>query len=92
MSDVGSDRCQNTRGFLTNNVKEIFWDLNFLSEDTGCRKTQVLECTCSTVYTIQNNIQEIQKTQDQYDFFAISKKGQAMDLMVMRGSLHYTYT
>ena len=49
VSDVGSDRCRNTQGFLTKNVKEIFWDLNFLSEVTGCRKTQVSECTGSTV-------------------------------------------
>ena len=49
MSDVRSDRCRNTQGFLTKNVKEIFWDLNFLSEVTGCRKTQVSERTGSTV-------------------------------------------
>ena len=36
--------------FSTKNVKEIFWDLNFLSEVTGCRKTQVSEHTGSTVY------------------------------------------
>ena len=41
MSAVTSDRCRNTQGFLTKNVKEIFWDLHFLSEVTGCRKTQV---------------------------------------------------
>ena len=35
MSDVGSDRCRNTQGFLTKNVKEIFWDLEFLSENSG---------------------------------------------------------
>ena len=49
MSDVGSDRCRNTRGFLTKNVKEIFWDLKFLSEVTGCQKTQVSDRTGSTV-------------------------------------------
>jgi hypothetical protein len=49
MSDVGSDRCRNTQGFLTKNVKEIFWDLKFLSEVTGCRKTQVSDRTGSTV-------------------------------------------
>ena len=49
MSDVGSDRCRNTQGFLTKNAKEIIWDLNFLSEVTGCRKTQVSERTGSTV-------------------------------------------
>jgi hypothetical protein len=27
--------------FLTKNAKEIFWDLEFLSEVTGCRKTEV---------------------------------------------------
>ena len=51
MSDVGSDRCRNTQGFLTKNAKEIIWDLNFLSEVTGCRKTQVSERTGSTVVT-----------------------------------------
>jgi hypothetical protein len=40
VSDVRSDRCRNTLGFLIKNVKEIFWDLNFLSEVTGCRKSQ----------------------------------------------------
>ena len=35
---------------LTKNVKEIFWDLEFLSEVTGCRKTQVSDHTGSTVY------------------------------------------
>ena len=43
MSDVGSDRLRNTQGFLTKNVKEIFWDLKFLSEVTGRRKTRVSE-------------------------------------------------
>ena len=50
MSDVGSDRCRNTQGFLTKNVKEIFWDLEFLSEVTGCGKTQVSDCTGSAVF------------------------------------------
>jgi hypothetical protein len=49
VSDVGSDRLQNTPDFLTKNVKEIFWDLKFLSEVTGCQKTQVLDHTGSTV-------------------------------------------
>ena len=53
MSDVGSDRLRNTQGFLTKNVKEIFWDLKFLSEVTGCRKTQVSEHTGSTVVLYQ---------------------------------------
>ena len=34
---------------LAKNVKEIFWDLKFLSEVTGCQKTQVSEHTGSTV-------------------------------------------
>ena len=55
MSDVGSDRCRNTQGFLTKNVKEIFWDLNFLSEVTRCRKTQVSEHKGSTVYLLLKN-------------------------------------
>ena len=50
MSDVGSDRCRNTQGVLTKNVKEIFWDLEFLSEVTGCRKTQVSDRTGSAVF------------------------------------------
>jgi len=50
VSDVGSDRCRNTQGFLRKNVKEIFWDLKFLSEVTGCRKTQVSDRTGSTVH------------------------------------------
>ena len=49
MSDVGSDRCRNTQGFLTKKFKEIFWDLKFLSEVTGCRKTQVSDRMGSTV-------------------------------------------
>jgi hypothetical protein len=36
--------------FITKNVKEIFWDLEFLSEVTGCRKTQVSDHTGSTLY------------------------------------------
>ena len=50
VSDVGSDSLRNTQGFLTKNVKEIFWDLEFLSVVTGCRKTQVSDRTGSTVY------------------------------------------
>jgi hypothetical protein len=49
MSEVTG--CGILKVFLTNNVKEIFWDLKFLSEVTGCRKTQVLDCTGSTVCT-----------------------------------------
>ena len=64
MSDVGSDRCRNTQGFLTKNVKEIFWDLNFLSEVTGCRKTQVSERTGSTVFTFID-----EQTWYSYDIF-----------------------
>jgi hypothetical protein len=51
VSDVASDRCPNIQGFLTKNVKEIFWDLEFLLEVTGCWKTQVSDRTGSTVYT-----------------------------------------
>jgi hypothetical protein len=47
MSEVTGVRI--LRVFLAKNVKEIFWDLNFLSEFTGCRKTQVSERTGSTV-------------------------------------------
>ena len=56
MSDVGSDRYRNTQGFLTKNVKEIFRDLNFLSEVTGCRKTQVSDHTGSTVHVYLTKI------------------------------------
>jgi hypothetical protein len=35
VSDVESDRLRNTQGFLTKNVKEIFWDLKFLWDHTG---------------------------------------------------------
>jgi hypothetical protein len=52
VSDVGSNRLRNTQGFLTKNVKEIFWDLEFLSEVTGCRKPQVSDRTGSTVYNV----------------------------------------
>ena len=37
---------------MLKNVKEIFWDLKFLSEVTGCRKTQVSDRTDSTVFLI----------------------------------------
>ena len=49
MSEVTG--CGILKVFLTKNVKEIFWDLKFLSEVTGCRKTQVSERTGSTVVT-----------------------------------------
>jgi hypothetical protein len=52
MSDVGRDRLRNTQGFLAKNVKEIFWDLKFLSEVTGCRKIQVSDHTGSTVFSL----------------------------------------
>jgi hypothetical protein len=35
--------------FITKNGNEILWDLEFLSEVTGCRKTQVSDLTGSTV-------------------------------------------
>jgi hypothetical protein len=50
VSDVRSDRFWNTQGFLlTKTVKENLWDQKLLSDVTGCRKTQVLDCTGSTV-------------------------------------------
>ena len=50
MSDVRSDRFWNTQVFfLTKTVKENLWDQKLLSDVTGCRKTQVLDCTGSTV-------------------------------------------
>ena len=30
-------------------LTEILWDLKFLSDVTGCRKTQMSDCTGSTV-------------------------------------------
>ena len=48
MSEVTG--CEKLKVFLTKNVKEIFWDLKFLSEVTGCRKTQVSDRTDSTVH------------------------------------------
>ena len=58
VSEVGSDRFRNTQVFVTKNVKEIFWDLKFLSEVTGCRKTQVPDRTGSTVYIYIYNLRE----------------------------------
>jgi hypothetical protein len=52
VSDVGSYRLRNTQGVLTKNVKEIFWDLKFLSEVTGCRKTQVSVCYIKSIVAI----------------------------------------
>ena len=49
MSDVGSDRLRNTHGFLTKNVKEIFWDLKFLSEVTGST-VYIFIYRCKNVY------------------------------------------
>ena len=47
MSEVTG--CGILKVILTKNVKEIFWDLKFLSEVT-CRKTQVSDRTDFTVY------------------------------------------
>jgi hypothetical protein len=55
MSDVGSEKVSEYSRILTKNVKEIFCDLKFLSEVTGCRKTQVSNHTGSTVYNIYQN-------------------------------------
>jgi hypothetical protein len=49
VSNVGSDRFWNTQCFLTKTVKENLLDQKLLSDVTGCRKTQVLDCTGSTV-------------------------------------------
>ena len=38
--------------FLSKSVKEKFWDQQFLTYVTGCRKTQVSDCTSSTVQYI----------------------------------------
>ena len=50
--DIRSDRFWSTQGFLTKNIKENLWDQKFLSNATGCRKTQVSDCTGSTVFII----------------------------------------
>jgi hypothetical protein len=56
VSDVGSDRCRNTQGFLTKNVKEIFWDLEFLSENSGVGSHR-FHCTSMKLETSQREIQ-----------------------------------
>ena len=55
MSEVTG--CGILKVFLTKNVKEIFWDLKFLSEVTGCRK---LRCQ---IVQIPLYIQNISYTQ-----------------------------
>ena len=57
MSEVTG--CEILKGFLTKNVKEIFWDLKFLSEVTGCRKTQVSDRTGSTVFPNKLNMTKL---------------------------------
>ena len=55
MLNVGSDRLRNTQDFLKRMLKKYFgtWnDLKFLSEVTGCQKTQVSDRTGSTVIII----------------------------------------
>jgi len=47
--DVRSERFWNRQDFLTKSVKEILWDHKLLSDDTGCRKTQVSDCISSTI-------------------------------------------
>jgi len=42
VQDVG-----NTQGFFW--LTEILWDHKFLSDVTGCRKTQMLHCTSSNI-------------------------------------------
>jgi len=42
--------CQNTQVLFQ--LTEMLWDHKFLSDVTGCRKTQVSDCTNSTVYCI----------------------------------------
>ena len=54
MSNVGSDRCRNTQGFLTKNVKEIFWDLKShrMSENAGVGSHR-FHCTCKCPFLLQ---------------------------------------
>jgi hypothetical protein len=52
--------CGIIKVFSTKNVKEIFWDLKFLSEVTGCWKTQVLDHTGLAVQT--KSIEHREKT------------------------------
>jgi hypothetical protein len=64
MSEVTG--CRILKVFLTKNVKEIFWDLKFLSEVTGCQKTQVSDRTDSTVYPKYKLYQKLTPTQAGY--------------------------
>ena len=56
MSEVTG--CGILKVFLTKNVKEIFWDLKFLSEVTGCWKTRVLDHTGFAVQTKSIELRE----------------------------------
>ena len=40
--------CQNTQVLIK--LTEILWDHTFLSDVPGCRKTQVSDCTSSTIH------------------------------------------
>ena len=40
--------CQNTQVLIK--LTEILWDHTFLSDVPGCRKTQVSDCTSSTLH------------------------------------------
>jgi hypothetical protein len=42
--------CQNTQVLIK--LTEILWDHTFLSDVPGCRKTQVSDCTSSTVFAL----------------------------------------
>ena len=53
MSEVTG--CGILKVILTKNVKEIFWDLKFLSEVTWCRKTQVSDFTVYPKYKLHTN-------------------------------------
>ena len=48
MLDVRNEIFWNRQDLLTKSVKEILWDHKFLSDDTGCWKTQVSDCISST--------------------------------------------
>jgi hypothetical protein len=52
--------CGNTQVLFS--LTEILWEHKFLSDVTGCRKTQVSDCTSSTVYTVHRYITEFMIT------------------------------
>ena len=61
--------CRNTQVLFM--LTELLWDHKFLSDVRGCRKTQVSDCTGSTVYIllmVQNLIGKIVISHFSYKF------------------------